>query len=140
MTPRRQHSWDSMTLLLRNEHSGQSTNLHLSGGLQKIPIRTGLNLGRKISMKVLCINATYLVSNYMRQFLTKQATLLLRDHLKLTKSYPAISCSLLRTVLSNLVSRHPITAPFASLAMQYILSILDGRLFTFKRMNCMPLF
>ena len=55
---------------------------------------------------------------YEIEFLTKQATPPpLWDHQGLTRSYPSISSSLLKTVLSSLVSLNPITAAFVSLAM-----------------------
>ena len=79
---------------------------YLSGGLCKIPIRTGLDLGRKISIKILFV----LIQKsgfqlYEIEFLTKQATPPpLRDRSDLTRSYPSISSSLLKTALSSLVS------------------------------------
>ena len=57
ISPRRWHSWDSKTLVLLNVRSRQFTKSYLSGGLYKIPIRTGLDLGSEISIKILCINA-----------------------------------------------------------------------------------
>ena len=71
---------------------------YLSGGLCKIPIRTGLDLGRKISIKILFV----LIQKsgfqlYEIEFLTKQATPPpLRDRSDLTfsgsvRSYQVIS-------------------------------------------------
>ena len=54
---------------------------------------------------------------YEIRFLTKQAKPHLRDPLDLTISFPSISSSLLKTVLSSLVSLNPITVAFVSLAM-----------------------
>ena len=52
------------------------------------------------------------------ELLTKQATPPpLRDSSDLTRSYPSISSSLLKTVLSSLVSPNPITVAFVSLAI-----------------------
>ena len=56
MSPRRKHFWDSMALVLLNMRSRQFTNSHISG-IFKIPVRTGLDLGRKISIKILCLTA-----------------------------------------------------------------------------------
>ena len=55
MLPRRYHPWDSKALLSLNARSRQFTKLYLSGGLYKIPIKTGLDLCRKISMKILSV-------------------------------------------------------------------------------------
>ena len=38
-----------------NVRSRQFTKSYLSGGLYKIPVRTGLDLGRKISIKILSV-------------------------------------------------------------------------------------
>ena len=116
MSPRRQHSWDSNTLVLLNVRSRQFTTLYLSGGLYKITIRTDLDLVRKISIKMLSVLMQKLGFRlYEIQFLTKQATPPpLRDRSNLTRSYPSISSSLLRTVLSSLVSLYPITVAFVS--------------------------
>ena len=55
---------------------------------------------------------------YELEFLTKQATPPpLRDWSDLTRSYPSISGSLLKTVLSSLVSLNPITVAFVSLTI-----------------------
>ena len=52
------------------------------------------------------------------EFLTKQATPTpLRDRSDLTRSYSSISSSLLKTVLSSLISLNPITLTFVSLAI-----------------------
>ena len=99
--------------------SRQFTKSYLSGGLYKIPIRTGLDLGRKISIKILSVLMQKLGFRlYEIEFLTKQATPPpLRDRSDLTRSYPSISSSLLKTVLSSLVSLNPITVAFVSLAI-----------------------
>ena len=90
--------------------SRQFTKSYLSGGLYKIPIRTGLEFGRKISIKTL--SALMQKSGfplYKIEFLTKQATPSpLRDRSDLTRSYPSISSSQLKTSLSSLVSLNPI--------------------------------
>ena len=98
--------------------------------------------GRKISIKVLSILMQKLGFRlYEIEFLTKQATpLTLRDRSDLTRSYPSISSSPLKTVLPSLVSLKPITVAFVSLATQRISSILGRKLFIFKCMKCMPLF
>ena len=44
-----------MTLVPLNLRSRQFAKSHLSGGLHKIPIRTGLDLGRKISIKIFSV-------------------------------------------------------------------------------------
>ena len=66
------------------------TKLYLSGGLYKIPIRTCLDLGRKIFRKILSVLMQKLGFRlYEIEFLTKQATPLpLRNRLDLTRSYP----------------------------------------------------
>ena len=51
------NSWDSKTLVSLNVRSRQFKKSYLSGGLYKIPVKTGLDLGRKISIKILSINA-----------------------------------------------------------------------------------
>ena len=142
MSPRRQHSWDSNTLVLLNVRSRQFTTLYLSGGLYKITIRTDLDLVRKISIKMLSVLMQKLGFRlYEIQFLTKQATTPpLRDRSNLTRSYPSISSSLLKTVLASLVSLYPITVAVLSLAIQRISSVLGRMLFIFKRMKCAPLF
>ena len=86
-----------------NVRSRQITKSHLSGGLYKIPIRTGLDLGRKISTKILSVLMQKLgFQLYEIEFLTKQATPpLLRDRSDLTMSYPSISSSVLKSVLSS---------------------------------------
>ena len=77
------------------------TKLYLSGGLYKIPIRTCLDLGRKISIKIHSVLMQKLGANYMKEILTKQATPPLRDRSDLTSSYPSISSSLLKTVVKS---------------------------------------
>ena len=63
-------------------------------------------------------------------FLKKQTTLPpLWDWSNLTRSYPSILYSLLKTVLSSLDLLHPITVAFVRLSMWHISSILDKRLF-----------
>ena len=108
-----------MTLVSLNMRSRQFTRSYLSGGLYKIPITTGLDLGRKISVKVLSVLMQKLgFQLYEIEFLTKQDTPPpLRDRSDLARSYPSISSSMLKTVLSNLVSLNPITVAFISLAM-----------------------
>ena len=55
---------------------------------------------------------------YDIEFLTKQATPPpLQDRSDLTRLYPSISSSQLKTVLSSLISPNPITVTFVSLAM-----------------------
>ena len=44
-----------MTLVSLNVRSRQFTKSYLLGGLYKIPIKTCLHLGRKISMKILSV-------------------------------------------------------------------------------------
>ena len=57
-----------------NVRSRQFTKSHLSGGLYKIPVRTGLNLGRKIFIKILSVLMQKLGFRlYQIEFLTKQA-------------------------------------------------------------------
>ena len=96
--------------------SRQFTKSYLSGGLHKIPIRTGLDTGRKISIKILSVLMQKLgFQLYELEFLTKQATPPpLRDWSDLTRS---ISGSLLKTVLPSLVSLNPITVAFVSLTI-----------------------
>ena len=78
MSPRRQYSWDSNTLVLLNVRCRQFTKSYLSGALYKIPIRTGLDLGRKISIKILSVLMQKLgFQLYEIEFLAKQATFLL---------------------------------------------------------------
>ena len=97
----------------------QLTKSYLSGGLYKIPIRTDLDLGRKISIKILCVLTRKLdFWLYEIEFLIKQGTPPpLRDRSNLNRSYVSVSSSLLKTVLSSLVSLNPTTAVFASLAI-----------------------
>ena len=78
-----------------------------------------LDLGRKISIKILSVLMQKLGFRlYEIEFLTKQATPPpLRDRSDLTRSYPSISSSLLKTALSSLVSLNPITVAFVSLAI-----------------------
>ena len=78
---------------------------NLSGGLYKIPIRTGLDLGRKSSVKIHSALMQKLgLQLYEIEFLIKQATPPPLRERSLTRSYPSISGSLLKTVLSSLVS------------------------------------
>ena len=99
--------------------SRQFTKSYLSGGLYKIPIRTGLDLGRKISIKILSVLMQKLGFRlYEIEFLTKQAIPpLFRDRSDLIRSYPSISSSLLKSVLPSLVSLNPIIVAFVSLSM-----------------------
>ena len=94
--------------------SRQFTKSYLSGGLQKIPVRTGLHLGRKISIKILSVLMhKFGFRLYEIEFLTKQATPpILWDRSDLTRSYPSISSSLIKNALSSLVSRNPMTVAF----------------------------
>ena len=88
-----------------NVRSRQLTKLYLSGGLYKMPIRTGLDIGKKISLKILSLLMQKLgFLLYEIEFPTIQATpSSIRDLSDLIKSYPSISSSLLKTVLSSLV-------------------------------------
>ena len=88
-----------------NVRSRQLTKSYLSGGLYKMPIRTGLDIGKKISLKVLSVLMQKLgFLLYEIEFPTKKATPPSIRHLSdLIKSYPSISSSLLKTVLSSLV-------------------------------------
>ena len=72
-----------------------------------IPIRNGLDLGRKISIKILSVLMKKLGFRlYEIEFLTKQATPPpLRDQSDRTRSYPSISSSLLKTVLHPKIVR-----------------------------------
>ena len=92
--------------------SRQFTKSYLSGGLYKVSIRTGLDLGRKVSIKILSILMQKLGFRlYEIECLAKQATPPpLQDWSDLTRSYLSISSSQLKTVLSNLVSLNPVTA------------------------------
>ena len=55
---------------------------------------------------------------YEIEFLTKQTTPpSLRDRSDLTRSYPSIPSSLLKTALPSLVSLNPITVAFVSLTI-----------------------
>ena len=96
-----------------NLRSRQFTKSYLSGGLYKIPIRTGLDLGITISMKLVSVLMQKLgFELHEIEFLTKQATLPpLGD-----RSYRSISSSLPKTVLPSLVSLNPIAVAFGSLA------------------------
>ena len=103
--------------MLLNKPSRQFTKSYLLGGLYKISIRSGFDLGRKIYKHTVCINAKIRFPIIL-EFLTKQATPPpLQDQSDLTRPYPSISSSLLKTVLSNLVLRNPITVAFVRLAM-----------------------
>ena len=66
LSPRRQHSGDSKTLVSLNVRSRQFTKSHLSEGLFKIPIRTGLDLPRKIFIKIPSVLMQKLGSDYMK--------------------------------------------------------------------------
>ena len=109
-------------MCILNMRSRQFSKPYLSVGLYKIPNRTGLDLGSKISVKnTLWINAKIrfpIITVYEIEFLkTKQAKPPpLWYWLDLTRSYPSISSSLLKTVLSSLVSLNPVTVAFVSLA------------------------
>ena len=88
-----------------------------SGGLYEILIRIALDLVRKISIKILSVLMQKLgFQLYEIEFLTKRATAPFQHLSNLTRSYP-ISSSLLKTVLSNLVSLNPFVpnAPFLHL-------------------------
>ena len=112
---------------------------YLSGGLYKIPLRTGLDLGRKISIKILpALNAKIRFPIIWNKVLTKQATFSPpRDRSDLTRSCPSISSSLLKFALSSFVSLNSITVTYVSLVMYRISSILGRSLFTLKWMKCM---
>ena len=99
--------------------SRQLTKSYLSGGLNKIPIRTGLDLGRKISIKILYVVMQKLSSRlYEINFLTKQATPPpYQDRSDLIRSYPSISSLSFKTALSSLVSLNPIKVAFVSLGI-----------------------
>ena len=81
-----------------NVRSRQFTKSYLSGGLYKIPVRTGLDLGRKISIKILSVLTQKLGFRlYEIEFLTKQVTPPpLRYRSDLTRSYPCILSSILK--------------------------------------------
>ena len=80
-----------MRVVSLNVHSRQFTKPYLSGGLYKIPTKTGLDLGRKICIKILCINAKIRFQLYEIEFLTKQPTPPpLRNWSDITRSYPSI--------------------------------------------------
>ena len=55
MSPWRWHSWDSKTIVSLNVLSMQFTKSYSSGDLLEIPVRTGLDLGREISIKILSV-------------------------------------------------------------------------------------
>ena len=77
-----------MMLVLLNEHSRQFTNLFLSRGLYKISVRTGLDLGKKISKKMLSVSMQKVGFRlYEIEFLKKQATSPLRDWLNLKAGF-----------------------------------------------------
>ena len=99
--------------------SRQFTKSYLSGGLNKIPVRTGLDLGIKISIKILSVLMQKLGFRlYKIDFLIKQARPPpLRDQPDLTESYPSISSSLLKIVLPSLVSLNQITVAFVCLVI-----------------------
>ena len=80
-----------MTLVSSNVRSRQFTKSYLSEGLYKIPIRTGLDLGRKISIKMLSfLMQMFGFRLHQIKFLTKQATPPpLRDRSNLTRSHPS---------------------------------------------------
>ena len=83
-----------------NVRSRQFTKSHLSGDLYETPIKTGLDLGRKIYIKMLFVLMQKIGFRlYEIEFLTKQATPSpLRDQSDRTRSYRSISSSLLKTV------------------------------------------
>ena len=75
MSPRREQSWDSKALVSLNGRSRQFTKSYLPEGLHKIPIRNGLDLGRKISIKILSLLMQKLgFLLFEIEFLAKQAT------------------------------------------------------------------
>ena len=89
-----------MTLVTLNVGSRKFAKSYLSGSLYKIPVGTGLDLGRKISIKILSVLMQKLDFRlYEIEFLTKQATPPppLQDWSDLTSSYPSVSSSLLKT-------------------------------------------
>ena len=88
-----------MALVTLNVGSRKFTKSYLSGSLYKIPIGTGLDLGRKISIKIFSVLMQKLDFRlYEIEFLTKQATPPPpQDWSDLTSSYPSISSSLLKT-------------------------------------------
>ena len=102
-----------------NVRSRKFAKWYLSGGLYQIPIRSGLDLGRKISIKILSVLMQKVGSRlYEIKFLTKQATPPpYRDRSDLIRSYPSISSLLFKTALSSLVSLNPIKVAFVSLAI-----------------------
>ena len=123
-----------MSLVSMNVRCRQFTKSYLSGDLYEMSIRTSLNLGRKISMKILSVLMQKLGFRlYKIEFLTKQATLPpLQGRSGFTRPYPSISSSLLKTVLSRLVSLNPITVAFVKEAVKRISFLLDRGLFIFK--------
>ena len=78
---------------ITNVRSRQFTKLYLSGVLYKIPIRTGFDLGRKISTKLLFVLMQKLgFQLYETEILEKQAIPPpLWDCSNLARSYPSIS-------------------------------------------------
>ena len=63
------------TIVMLNMRSRQFTKSYLSGDLNKIPVRTCLNLDRKISIKILSVLVQKLCFRLHEiKFLTKQAT------------------------------------------------------------------
>ena len=88
------------TIVMLNMRSRQFTKSYLSGDLNKIPVRTCLNLDRKISIKILSVLVQKLCFRLHEiKFLTKQATPPPsppppRDRSDLTRSYPSILSSI----------------------------------------------
>ena len=82
-----------MTLMSLNVRSMQFTESYLSGRVYKILVGTALDLGRKISIKILFVLMQKIGFRlYEIEILTKQATPPpLRDWSDLTRSYPSIS-------------------------------------------------
>ena len=101
-----------MMLGLLNVSYKQFTIWYSSGGLCKISIRIGLDLGRKTSIKILSAFMQQLgFQLYEIEFLSKQAT----DPPLGDRSN--LASSLLKTVLPNLVPLDPVIVSSVSLAM-----------------------
>ena len=118
MSPRRLHYWDSKTLVSLNVLSGKFTRSYLSGGLHKITIRTGLDLGRKIFIKMLSVLMQKL--GFRSYEILFKKTSYTSSSSGSVRSYQVISfyySSLLKTVLSSLISLNPITIAFVTSAM-----------------------
>ena len=90
-----------MTLVSLNVCFRQFTKSSLSGGQCKKPIRTGFDLVGEISIKILSVLMQKLdLGLYEIELLTKQVTPPPLRHLSnLTRSYPSISSSLLKTIV-----------------------------------------